>query len=69
MTGSGTTGDKHDQPEAAPRIADRAAFDAALAEQVEREKEVTRHNDRVSAARRRPWSDGGCWNSDDSPIW
>ena len=47
------TGDKHDQPEAAPPIVDRAGFDAALVEQVEREKEVTRHGDRVSAARRR----------------
>ncbi len=31
----------------------REQFDAALAEQVVREKEVTRHGDRVSAARRR----------------
>ncbi len=45
--------DKHDRPEAAPPVADRAAFDAALAEQVALEKEVTRHSDRVSAARRR----------------
>lgn len=44
---------QNDPPEAAPPIATRAEFDAALAEQVEREKEVTRHNDRVSAARRR----------------
>jgi predicted dithiol-disulfide oxidoreductase (DUF899 family) len=40
-------------PEAAPGVVDRAAFDAALDEQVAREKEVTRHNDRASAARRR----------------
>ena len=44
---------KHDQPQAAPPVVGRDAFDAALAEQVEREKEVTRHGDRVSAARRR----------------
>jgi predicted dithiol-disulfide oxidoreductase (DUF899 family) len=44
---------KRDQPEAVPPVADRAAFESALAEQVEREKEVTRHNDRVSAERRR----------------
>ena len=41
------------QPEAAPEVVDREAFDLALDEQVELEKEVTRHNDRVSAARRR----------------
>lgn len=40
-------------PEAAPDVVDRAAYDAALSAQVEREKEVTRHNDRVSAERRR----------------
>lgn len=40
-------------PQAAPPVVDRAAFDAALTEQVALEKEVTRHNDRVSAARRR----------------
>jgi predicted dithiol-disulfide oxidoreductase (DUF899 family) len=45
--------DKLDQPQAHPAVTDRAAFDAALSEQVEREKEVTHHNDRVSAARRR----------------
>lgn len=45
--------DKLDQPKAHPLITDRDTFDAALSEQVEREKEVTRHNDRVSAARRR----------------
>lgn len=44
---------KHDQPEAAPAVVDRALFDAALAEQVRVEKEVTRHNDRASASRRR----------------
>jgi predicted dithiol-disulfide oxidoreductase (DUF899 family) len=32
---------------------DSAAFDAALADQVDREKEVTRLGDRTSAARRR----------------
>ena len=42
-----------DQPTAAPPVVDRAAFDEALAEQVTAEKEVTRHNDRVSASRRR----------------
>jgi len=47
------TVDKNDAPEAVPPIADRAEFNAALTEQVEREKEVTRHGDRVSAARRR----------------
>ena len=41
------------QPTAAPDPVDRAAFDAALARQVDLEKEVTRHGDRVSAARRR----------------
>ncbi len=41
------------QPTAAPEVVDREEFDAALDEQVEREKEVTRHNDRVSAERRR----------------
>lgn len=41
------------QPDAAPPVVDRATFDAALDEQVALEKEVTRHNDRVSAARRR----------------
>ena len=47
------TTDKHDQPDAAPPVVDRATFEAALADQVVREKEVTRHGDRVSAARRR----------------
>lgn len=46
-------GTKLDQPEVAPPVVDRAVFDAALAEQVAQEKEVTRHNDRVAAARRR----------------
>jgi len=41
------------QTAAAPPVVDRAAFETALAEQVAREKEVTRHSDRVSAARRR----------------
>lgn len=44
---------KRDQPAAAPEVVDRAQFDAALAKQVVAEKEVTRHNDRVSASRRR----------------
>lgn len=44
---------KSEQPTVAPEVVDRAAFDAALAEQVEAEKAVTRHNDRVSARRRR----------------
>lgn len=44
---------KRNQPPAAPPAVDRAHFDAALAEQVAREKEVTRHDDRVSASRRR----------------
>ena len=48
-----TDSPKSQQPEAAPTITDRAAFDAALAEQVGREKEVTRHSDRVAADRRR----------------
>jgi predicted dithiol-disulfide oxidoreductase (DUF899 family) len=43
----------HDRPQAAPKVVGRARFDAALAEQVAAEKEVTRHNDRVSASRRR----------------
>ena len=41
------------QPTAAPPVVDRATYDAALAEQVAAEKEVTRHDDRVSASRRR----------------
>ena len=44
---------KTQQPEAAPEVVDREAFDAALEEHVAREKEVTRLNDRVAAARRR----------------
>jgi predicted dithiol-disulfide oxidoreductase (DUF899 family) len=48
-----STETKHRQPEVVPSVVDRAAFDAALADQVTREKEVTRHGDRVSAARRR----------------
>ena len=44
---------KLDQPTTAPRVVDRAEFDRALAAQVAKEKEVTRHNDRVSADRRR----------------
>ncbi|MDO9377420.1 MAG: DUF899 family protein [Nocardioidaceae bacterium] len=42
-----------DQPIAAPPVVDRADFEAALADQVVLEKELTRHGDRVSAARRR----------------
>lgn len=42
-----------DQPGVAPAIVDRARFNTALGEQVGLEKEVTRHNDRVSARRRR----------------
>jgi predicted dithiol-disulfide oxidoreductase (DUF899 family) len=45
--------DKTTPPEAAPDVVDRATYDAALAQQVELEKELTRHGDRVSAARRR----------------
>lgn len=44
---------KSDQISAAPAVVDRARFDAALAEQVAAEKEVTRHNDRASASPRR----------------
>lgn len=44
---------KHEQPTATPPVVDRTGFDAALAEQVAAEKDVTRHNDRVSARRRR----------------
>lgn len=44
---------KLQQPDATPPVVDRDAFDAALAEQWEAEKEVTRHGDRVSAQRRR----------------
>lgn len=40
-------------PGAAPDVVDRTTFDAALAEQVAREKEVTHHDDDVSARRRR----------------
>ena len=40
-------------PAAAPEVVDRARFDQALGDQVAAEKEVTRHNDRVSACRRR----------------
>ncbi|KYH44061.1 DUF899 family protein [Branchiibius sp. NY16-3462-2] len=45
--------DKSQQPAAAPPVVDRSTFDAALAEQVAQEKELTRHGDRVSASRRR----------------
>lgn len=40
-------------PTATPAVVDRARFDDALRDQVVAEKEVTRHNDRVSASRRR----------------
>lgn len=43
----------HTAPEAAPPVVDRATFDAALADQVVKDKELTRHGDRVSADRRR----------------
>lgn len=51
MTKTGRT--KHDVPEAAPAVVGRDEFDTALDEQIALEKEVTRHNDRVSAGRRR----------------
>ena len=44
---------KHSQPDLAPPVVGRTAFDAALADQVVAEKELTRHDDRVSASRRR----------------
>lgn len=44
---------KEQQPDVAPPVVDRASFDEALAAQVRDEKELTRHGDRVSAARRR----------------
>jgi predicted dithiol-disulfide oxidoreductase (DUF899 family) len=44
---------KEQQPDVAPPVVDRDAFDEALAAQVQDEKELTRHGDRVSAARRR----------------
>lgn len=44
---------KLDQPDVHPPIVDRATYDAALAQQVERDKEVTRASDRAAAARRR----------------
>ena len=44
---------KLEAPEAVPPVVDRAEYDAALAEQVAAEKEVTRLGDRVSASRRR----------------
>lgn len=47
------TVDRAHAPQAAPPTVGRAEFDAALAEQVALEKEVTRHDDKVSAARRR----------------
>ncbi len=53
MTSSEMATGKHDQPAAAPPVVGREAFEAALAGQVAAEKELTRHGDRVSAARRR----------------
>ena len=47
------TTSKLNAPDAAPPTVDRAGFDVALAEQVGLEKDLTRHGDRVSAARRR----------------
>jgi predicted dithiol-disulfide oxidoreductase (DUF899 family) len=44
---------KRNQPDAAPPVVGRAEFEVAWKAQVELEKEVTRLNDRVSAARRR----------------
>ena len=44
---------KLDPPMAAPPVADRDEFEGALAQQVAAEKELTRHEDRVSASRRR----------------
>ena len=44
---------KSDAPNAVPPVVDRDRFDQALAGQIAAEKEVTRHNDRVSASRRR----------------
>lgn len=41
------------QPDAAPQATDRATFEEQLAEQVVREKELTRLGDTVAAARRR----------------
>ncbi|WP_298750294.1 DUF899 family protein [uncultured Serinicoccus sp.] len=52
-TSLSSSSSKAGRPDVAPPVVDRAAFEAALAEQVAREKEVTRLNDRVSAARRR----------------
>lgn len=47
------THDKTRRPEAAPPVVGREAFEEALAEQVARDKEVTRLGDRAAAARRR----------------
>lgn len=51
--GGASASPKAQRPEAAPPVVGREEFDAALAEQVIREKELTRHGDRVSAQRRR----------------
>jgi predicted dithiol-disulfide oxidoreductase (DUF899 family) len=50
---TGRTMTKMTPPTATPSVVDRAHFDAALSEQVAAEKKVTRHDDRVSASRRR----------------
>src|SRR5690349_2056816 len=44
---------RFDQTTATPPVVARAAFEEAMAEQVAEEKDVKRHNDRVSASRRR----------------
>jgi predicted dithiol-disulfide oxidoreductase (DUF899 family) len=44
---------KSRQPEAAPPVVDREAFDTALEQQVTLDKEVTHASDRAAAARRR----------------
>ncbi len=51
-TGPVTTS-KAEQPDAAPPVVDRADFEAALAQQVELDKQVTRLGDQAAAARRR----------------
>lgn len=52
-TTSPTAGRKAQQPEAAPPIVGRAAFDEALEAQVLLDKEATHASDRAAAARRR----------------
>lgn len=53
MTDPNTDASSKPQPDAAPPVVGRAAFDEALAEQVQREKDLTHRGDEVSAARRR----------------